>query len=79
MVLGLYTKGRSSMKFKLPKMPKVKMPDIVGNAKKLGKAVSKEVGLNWEREHWFTRFHEALKLGGILVELVKPLDDVPSA
>ena len=31
------------MKFKLPKMPKVKMPDIVGNAKKLGKAVSKEV------------------------------------
>ena len=44
MVLGLYTKGRSSMKFKLPKMPKVKMPDIVGNAKKLGKAVSKEVG-----------------------------------
>jgi hypothetical protein len=32
------------MKFKLPKMPKVKMPDIVGNAKKLGKAVSKEVG-----------------------------------
>ena len=44
MVLGLYTKGRSSMKFKLPKMPNVKMPDIVGNAKKLGKAVSKEVG-----------------------------------
>ena len=32
------------MKFKLPKMPKVKMPDIVGNAKKLGNAVSKEVG-----------------------------------
>jgi len=31
------------MKFKLPKMPRVKMPDIVGNAKKLGKAVSKEV------------------------------------
>ena len=25
-------------------MPRVKMPDIVGNAKKLGKAVSKEVG-----------------------------------
>jgi len=25
-------------------MPKVKMPDIIGNAKKLGKAVSKEVG-----------------------------------
>ena len=44
MVLGLYTKGRSSMKFKLPKMPKFKMPDIIGNAKKLGKAVSEEVG-----------------------------------
>jgi len=44
MVLGLYTKERNNMKFKLPKMPKVKMPDIVGNAKKLGKAISKEVG-----------------------------------
>ena len=44
MVLGLYTKERINMKFKLPKMPKVKMPDIVGNAKKLGKAISKEVG-----------------------------------
>jgi hypothetical protein len=43
MVLGLYTKERNNMKFKIPKMPKVKMPDIVGNAKKLGKAVSKEV------------------------------------
>ena len=43
MVLGLYTKGRSSMKFKLPKMPKVKMPDIVGNAKSLCIAVGKEV------------------------------------
>jgi len=42
-VLGLYTKERNNMKFKIPKMPKVKMPDIVGNAKKLGKAVSKEV------------------------------------
>lgn len=43
------------------------------------KTVSKEVGLNWEREHWFTRFHEALKLGGILVELVKPSEELPSA
>ena len=43
MVLGLYTKGRSSMKFKLPKMPKFKMPDIVGNAKNLCIAVGKEV------------------------------------
>ena len=32
------------MKFNLPKMPKVKMPDIVGNAKKLGSAINKEVG-----------------------------------
>ena len=44
MVLGLYGKERNSMKFKLPKMPKVKMPDIVGNAKKLGSAINKEVG-----------------------------------
>ena len=44
MVRGLYTRERNNMKFKIPKMPKVKMPDIVGNAKKLGKAVSKEVG-----------------------------------
>ncbi len=36
--------------------------------------VSQEVGFHWEREHWFTRFHEAFKLGGILVELVKPKD-----
>ncbi|HIK95610.1 MAG TPA: SAM-dependent methyltransferase, partial [Planctomycetes bacterium] len=29
------------------------------------------VGLEWHRELWFTRFHEMLKLGGILVEVVK--------
>ena len=29
------------------------------------------VGLDWHRELWFTRFHEMLKLGGILVEVVK--------
>ena len=29
------------------------------------------VGLSWHRELWFTRFHEMLKLGGILVEVVK--------
>jgi ubiquinone/menaquinone biosynthesis C-methylase UbiE len=29
------------------------------------------VGLQWHRELWFTRFHEMLKLGGILVEVVK--------
>ena len=32
------------MKFKLPKRPKVKMPDVVGTVKKLGAAISKEVG-----------------------------------
>jgi ubiquinone/menaquinone biosynthesis C-methylase UbiE len=26
-------------------------------------------GLSWEREHWFSRMHERLRLGGILVEL----------
>ena len=31
-----------------------------------------EVGLNWKRELWFTRVHELLRLGGILVELEKP-------
>ena len=48
MVLGLYTKGRSSMKFKLPKMPKFKMPkfkmpDIVGPARGFFSAVGNEV------------------------------------
>jgi hypothetical protein len=27
------------------------------------------LGLRWEREHWFSRIHERLRLGGILVEL----------
>lgn len=30
-----------------------------------------QVGLDWGREHWFTRFHEVMKMGGILVEAVK--------
>ena len=30
--------------FKKIKMPKIKMPDVVGNVKKLGKEISKEVG-----------------------------------
>lgn len=30
-----------------------------------------DVGLEWERELWFTRVHEMLRLGGILVEVVK--------
>src|SRR5262245_55663359 len=29
------------------------------------------VGLRWERELWFSRFHRWLKLGGIIVELHK--------
>ena len=30
-----------------------------------------DVGLDWDRELWFTRVHELLNLGGILVEVVK--------
>lgn len=30
------------------------------------------VGLTWQRELWFTRVHQLLRLGGILVELHKP-------
>ena len=44
MVLGHYGKEKNSMKFKMPKMPKVKMPDVVGNVKKLGGTICKEVG-----------------------------------
>jgi len=36
------------------------------------KTAAATVGLHWSRVHWFTRFHEVLKLGGILVELEKP-------
>tara|TARA_S200000501_G_C20412237_1_gene564055 strand:+ start:83 stop:235 length:153 start_codon:yes stop_codon:yes gene_type:complete len=32
------------MKFKMPKMPKIKMPNVVGNVKDLGKKISNEVG-----------------------------------
>jgi hypothetical protein len=41
MVLGRYGKERSSMKFKLPKMPK--MPNVVGKAKDLAKRVGSGV------------------------------------
>jgi len=37
------------------------------------KNACKDVGLEWSKELWFTRFHAALRLGGILVELRKPL------
>ncbi len=33
------------------------------------KACCGRVGLRWEQELWFTRFHEIMRLGGILVEL----------
>ena len=31
--------------------------------------VCEECGLRWERELWFSRLHQRLKLGGIIVEL----------
>ncbi len=31
-------------KIKMPKMPKIKMPDVVGKAKDMGKKVAGEVG-----------------------------------
>ena len=46
MVLGLYTKERNNMKFKMPKMPKmpkIKMPDVVGKAKELSNKIGSEV------------------------------------
>lgn len=38
------------------------------------KGAAEDVGLRWGRVHWFTRFHEVMKLGGILVELEKPAE-----
>ena len=43
MVLGRYGKEKSNMKFKMPKMPKIKMPDVMGKAKELSKKVGSEV------------------------------------
>tara|TARA_B100000085_G_C18393505_1_gene451448 strand:- start:187 stop:381 length:195 start_codon:yes stop_codon:yes gene_type:complete len=39
MVLGLYGNRETKMfkKIKMPKMPKIKMPDVVGKTKTLGK------------------------------------------
>ena len=28
-----------------------------------------ECGLDWQREHWFSRMHHLFRLGGIIVEL----------
>ncbi len=30
-----------------------------------------ECGLRWERERWFSNMHRLLKLGGIIVELLR--------
>ena len=35
------------------------------------KSACHQVGLAWQQEFWFTRLHQMLRLGGILVELVK--------
>ncbi len=35
------------------------------------KTACDDVGLIWQREHWFTRVHQFFRLGGILVELRK--------
>ena len=43
MVLGLYGKEKSNLKFKMPKMPKIKMPDVMGKAKELSAKVGSEV------------------------------------
>ena len=40
------------------------------NRKEL-KARCEECGLRWEKEHWFSRIHKMLNLGGIIVELRK--------
>src|SRR5262249_36617629 len=32
-----------------------------------------ECGLTWYKEHWFSRWHALLHLGGIIVELRRPL------
>jgi len=37
-------------------------------------AACHDVGLPWSRQLWFTRFHRALRLGGILAEACKPLE-----
>ena len=44
------------------------------NRKEL-EAACDEVGLPWNRQLWFTRFHRFFKMGGILVEAIKPGGD----
>ena len=43
MVLGRYGREKNNMKFKMPKMPKIKMPDVMGKAKELSAKVGSEV------------------------------------
>jgi hypothetical protein len=48
MVHGLYGKKRNKVvemfKLKMPKMPKIKMPNVVGNVKDMGKKIKGEIG-----------------------------------
>lgn len=39
------------------------------------RSACEEVGLPWRSQFWFTPFHRFFKMGGILVEAVKPLHD----
>jgi ubiquinone/menaquinone biosynthesis C-methylase UbiE len=34
-------------------------------------AIAKECGLAWHREHWLTRWHARIRMGGIIVEMRK--------
>ena len=40
------------------------------NRRKLAR-ICKEVGLQWDKELWFSKMHRALRAGGICVELIK--------
>lgn len=35
------------------------------------RAAVEECGLSWQNEHWFSKLHERLRLGGIIVEMKK--------
>ena len=34
-------------------------------------AIAKECGLAWHREHWLSRWHAKIRMGGIIVEMRK--------
>jgi len=44
------------------------------NRKEL-RQICEEVGLPWRRQFYFSKLHRYLKMGGILVEAVKPVED----